>query len=53
MSIALRWLDHNMLRRIVIYCLSKYHVATSGMIQIVAKVCMNVTQMRPPEINIL
>jgi len=52
MSSVLSW-QCNMLRRMAMQCLSKYHAATSGMIQIVAKVCMNIIQLRPPEIYIL
>jgi hypothetical protein len=51
MSSALSWLYHNMLSGTVMYCLSKYQVATSGVPHIVTKFYRNIMQLRSLENN--
>jgi len=46
-------LYHSMFRGNVMYFLLQYHVATSGLVPIVAIFYMNIMQLRPSEINTL
>ena len=50
MSPALSW-RYNMVWRIVMYCLSKYQVATSGLLHIVTKFYMIIMPLRRSEID--